>query len=550
MKRLTLLGAVAVVAASALPGMADAARLTGVVVAKDSARHTIAVASGSTVRTVRVAKLGAAAVGRRVDVNGTRLADGTFRGQKVRVGAKAAQVNFGAVIVRNDGANQRLIVSAGGTVFTVRYAGGASFASEGTGLQPGDQVKVSADVGKNGLEAGEGDVKETGHVGQLKIEGIFIKGGNDGFDLAVVHRGLVRVHFKLGTALPSWQPGDVIVLVVTVNDDGSFTLVVGRPDDQSGKTGDDNKGTGDTKPNPPTGDTLGATGILGSREGGKVSVTTDGGTVSCSVPATMNISVFSTGEKVTIYCKKRDGVFWLVGMKSEKATVTDPGATTTPPTPPAPTTSAGVLAEGPAGSVTVKLEDGSTVSCKLDKAVPSGLFKAGDKVKMTCTGGTLTGLRSDVASWNPTTNELGIGGLLTAGSGGTATVQKDGASVSCGLVSGLDLTTTIALGTKVWMSCKVRDGALAFALVQVGDQLTLKADGTGERYAGGTFARGTDSVTVTREDSSTLTCAAPASVDLSAFAAGSKVKIRCRLAGSAWKLSMITDGTHTVEVPL
>ena len=277
-------------------------------------------------------------------------------------------------------------------------------------------------------------------------------------------------------------------------------------------------------------------------------MTTDGGVVSCSVPTTMNISVFATGDKVTIYCKKRDGVFWLVAMKSEKATVTDPGTTTT--TPPAPTTSAGVLADGPAGSVTVKLEDGSTVSCKLDKAVPAGLFKTGDKVKMTCTNGTLTGLRSDVAQWNPTTNELGISGLLTAGSGGMATVQKDGASVSCGLATGMDLTTTVALGTKVWMSCKVREGVLVFALVQVGDQLTLKADGTGERYASGTFARGADSVTVTREDSSTLTCAAPASVDLSAFAAGSKVKVRCRLAAGAWRLSLITDGTHTVEVPV
>jgi hypothetical protein len=547
MKRLTLLGAVAAIAVSALPGMASAARLSGVVVAKDSARHTIAVASSGQVRTVRVAKLGAVAVGRRVDVTGTKLADGTFRGQKVRVGKKAAQVRFGAVIVRNDDANQRLIVSAGGTVFVIRYAGGASFASEGSGLQPGDQVKVSADVDKGGLAAGEGDVKETGHVGQLKIEGIFIKGGNDGFDLAVVHRGLVRVHFKLGSALPDWQPGDVIVLVVTVNGDNSFTLVQGRPDDRSGKTGDDNKGTGDTKPTTPTGDSLYATGILGSRDDGKVNVTTDGGVVTCKVPTTMNISVFATGDKVTIACKKRDGVFWLVGMKSDKATVTDPGTGTT--TPPAPVNSAGVLGDGPEGSVTVKLEDGSTVSCKLDKQVPAGLFKAGDKVKVTCTNGTLTGLRSDVAQWNPTTSELGVGGPLTAGSGGTATVEKDAVKVSCGLAAGIDLTTYIALGTKVWMSCKVREGVLVFNLVQVGDQLTLKADGTGERYAAGTFARGADSVTVTREDSSTLTCAAPASLDLSSFAVGSKVKVKCRLVAGVWTLKLISDSTHSVEVP-
>ena len=38
------------------------------------------------------------------------------------------------------------------------------------------------------------------------------------------------MHFTLGTQLPAWQPGDVIVLLVTVNDDGSFTLVQGNTD--------------------------------------------------------------------------------------------------------------------------------------------------------------------------------------------------------------------------------------------------------------------------------------------------------------------------------
>jgi hypothetical protein len=298
-----------------------------------------------------------------------------------------------------------------------------------------------------------------------------------------VHRGLVRVHFKLGSTLPDWHPGDLVVLVVTVNEDGSFTLVDGRTD---GTKGQDPKGDGDQKPATPTGDTIGATGTLTGRDDGKVSVTTDRGVVSCKVPTTMNISVFAIGDKVTIYCKKRDDVFWLVGMKSDKATVTDPGTTTPTPTPPpAPVSTAGVLTDGPAGSVTIKLENGTTVSCKLDKQVPAGLFRAGDKVKVTCLNGTLTGLRSDISSWNPTTNELGIGGLLTAGSGGTATVKHDDVSVSCSLAASLDLTTLVPLGTKVWMSCKVRDGANVFALVSVGDQLTLKADGTGERYAAG-----------------------------------------------------------------
>ena len=58
MKKLMLLGAVVALAASALPGAAAAGRFTGVVVAKDSARHTIAVVIGKQVRTVRTARLG------------------------------------------------------------------------------------------------------------------------------------------------------------------------------------------------------------------------------------------------------------------------------------------------------------------------------------------------------------------------------------------------------------------------------------------------------------------------------------------------------------
>src|SRR5689334_20164457 len=73
MKKLMLLGAVMALAASALPGAAAAGQFTGVVVAKDSARQTIAVVIGKQVRTVRIAKTAKAAVGQRVTVTGARL---------------------------------------------------------------------------------------------------------------------------------------------------------------------------------------------------------------------------------------------------------------------------------------------------------------------------------------------------------------------------------------------------------------------------------------------------------------------------------------------
>ena len=155
-------------------------------------------------------------------------------------------MKFGGVVVRYNAAKSQLIVSAGGTVFGLRYTGGAALADDSASLDPGDQVTVNADVGKTGLDAGEGDVKETGHTGQVKIVGIFLRGGNDGFDVAIVHRGQVRVHFTLGTQLPAWQPGDVIVLLVTVNDDGSFTLVQGNTDHDPSKSDDGNKSGDDS----------------------------------------------------------------------------------------------------------------------------------------------------------------------------------------------------------------------------------------------------------------------------------------------------------------
>src|SRR5690349_15689981 len=117
MKKLMLLGAVAALAASALPGAAAAGRFTGVVVAKDTARHTMAVVSGKQVRTVRVARTAQGAVGQRVNVTGTRLSDGTYKRTKVKPLGRATQVKFGAVVVSYNASKSQLIVSAGGTVF-------------------------------------------------------------------------------------------------------------------------------------------------------------------------------------------------------------------------------------------------------------------------------------------------------------------------------------------------------------------------------------------------------------------------------------------------
>jgi hypothetical protein len=546
MKKLALLGAVAGLAAVALPGAAMAGQLSGVVVAKDAARRSVALATRGDVHTVRTARFGALKLGQRVAVAGATLGDGTFSARRVRVGGRAKQVRFRAVVVRHEPAKRRLIVSAGGTVFAFRFSAGPTFASDG-GLAPGDQVTVSADVKKQELEASHGDVKETGHVEALKLEGIFLHQGQDSFDIAVVHRGLVHIRFTPGTELPEWKPGDIVYVVVSVGSDGAFAFLGGRTDGKPGS--DDHAGDTDTTGDHNTGDAtkteIEVYGVLTDRSATLVSVLReDGTTAACAVPAALDLSLFSPGENVYIHCLKREGRFVLQWIKSAHAAVKDDGH--------GEAWFAGTLAEVSSSSVSVKTEDGRLVSC----AAPSGLdltaFRAGDKVKLVCALRTgtfmLSALRSEGAFVNVDTGEVGLTGVLTERSATAVTVNSDGASLHCASTA-LD-PTMFALGEKVSLSCKRRDAGLVVSVIY-SSQGWLMADGTGERTVYGTLLeRGESSLTVKLESGASVSCAAPATIDLSAFHAGDKVKMRCRLKEGQWRLSLLRSETATVEVPL
>src|SRR4051812_327776 len=115
MKRIAAL--IVVAAAGVLSAQAGAATFKGSVVARDSARHSVAVATKSgTVRTVRVQHM--AALGARVTVHATALRDGTFRATKVSASGRASRARLHGVVVRH--ARTRAFLSAGGTVMAVK----------------------------------------------------------------------------------------------------------------------------------------------------------------------------------------------------------------------------------------------------------------------------------------------------------------------------------------------------------------------------------------------------------------------------------------------
>jgi hypothetical protein len=138
------LAAIVTVLVAALPAAgAGPATFRGVVVAKDSRLHGIAVAAkNGVVRTVRVAVR--EPVGARVDMKATRLRDGTFRATRISSHGRTDKALIrGAVVVRQ--LRGRLLVRAGRSAFSIRWARRTS-ALAGPTLRPGTVINATVGI--------------------------------------------------------------------------------------------------------------------------------------------------------------------------------------------------------------------------------------------------------------------------------------------------------------------------------------------------------------------------------------------------------------------
>ncbi len=302
MKRL-LLFAAAASAVLALP--ATAAACSGVVVAKDQARHALVIASrGGVVRTVRApGQVRAARAGERLVFSARRLSDGTFKAGSFRPAGRARHAVLRGTVVRHRAS--RILLSTGGSVIGVRGVNRHHRA--------GDRVQVRVRIGRNGLTATS--FKDLGHANSLELEGIFldVKGGQ--LRLAVEHRGEVFVTVPPGFQLPPLRPGDEIELDVSVDaTTGAFTLLSIRTDEEEeGEQGKvEVRGTitnmSDT-----------SITVSPGREGHDAADDADGnGTpVTCAVTDKSLLAGFRMNDKVEMRCAMVKGTLTLVRLKKE-----------------------------------------------------------------------------------------------------------------------------------------------------------------------------------------------------------------------------------------
>jgi len=266
------------------------------------------------------------------------------------------------------------------------------------------------------------------------------------------------VHVPDGVEAPAFGAGDEIALVVTVEDDGSFTLVKGENENEPGDgEGDDDGGVDIGHEH------FSVAGILSSLSDESVGVKVDGHgePVRCAVPDEFDLAGFAVGQKVFMTCNYRDGHFELLVLKQKEA-------------PPAGEyfSVEGSIAELDSSHVSVEVADREEpVTCR----VPAGMdllgFTAGDEVKMYCQrvdgGFVVKALLSDHAQISPDGSWFVVEGTILDVNSLHVTVSVDDhpSPVTCAVVGGADLSA-FAAGDDVRMKCKLLDGGFKLKLLE------------------------------------------------------------------------------------
>ena len=224
-KTIALLVTIAGLAVAASP--ASAAGFKGVVVAKDSSRSAVAVASANgAIHTFRSAKAQGLRVGQSVSASGSRLGDGTYRTATLRVTGQAKTTRVRGTVVRYQKAQRRLLVAGGSMTFALQNRASArALASRADDTpKPGDQIVATVNVSTGTPLATT--VTTLGHLGTLEVDGIVTKLDTGSIQLLVAKAGYVTIALPAGFVLPAGLAVfDEVSLKVDVSTTGALTLV-------------------------------------------------------------------------------------------------------------------------------------------------------------------------------------------------------------------------------------------------------------------------------------------------------------------------------------
>ena len=237
--------AVALVAACAvaLPAAAAAAKpklaakpvtVRGVVVARQQARGTLVVATAKgAVATLRTSA--ARRVGARIAVRATQLADGTYGAGSVTGRGTARRARVHGVVVSS--AKGRLVLSAGGSVFSVGRARVLSAVGGSGDPQPGSVVNATLSIDSSNGTVAESNVQQVGQASLVSLEGTISSLASGSLVLAAEAGAVTTVAIPSSIVLPSTiAAGDRVELLAQFAA-GAFTLVSIQDDHAAASSG-------------------------------------------------------------------------------------------------------------------------------------------------------------------------------------------------------------------------------------------------------------------------------------------------------------------------
>ena len=298
MKRLAILVPVAAAAAAVAVPTAGAGTFKGIVVKRDAARHTIAVASPSgVVRTVRTSRLRTA--GTRVSVSAAKLSDLTFRASRVTVLGRAGAARVHGVVLRHLPA--RTLVSAGGSVLSIRTTG-RTFASANS-MRPGTIVNARVRISRGALSAPR--LLQAGQATVFEAEGTIAS--LSPLELTVEHGVTITLTVPAALTLPSsLAVGDRVEAIVSF-DGTTYTLVTLK--DENEAQDEDNDQNEDRQEVEVEGT---VTAVAADSSSITVQSGRDGSTpVTFAVPAGFDLRGVKAGDRVEAKGFRKDGVLTL-----------------------------------------------------------------------------------------------------------------------------------------------------------------------------------------------------------------------------------------------
>ena len=302
MKRLALLVPAAAAAAAVAVPTAGAGTFRGIVVERDAARHTIAVASPSgVVRTVRTNRLRAA--GTRVSVSAAKLPDLTFRASRVTALGRARAARVHGVVLRQLPA--RTLVSAGGSVLSIRTTA-RTFASASS-MRPGTIVNAHVRISRGSLSAPR--LLQAGQATVFEAEGTIAS--LSPLRLTIEHGVTITLTVPAALTLPSsLAVGDRVEAIVSF--DGTTYTLVTLKDEQEAQDEDNNDDEDRQE--------VEAEGTVTAVAADSSSITVqsqhDGATpVTFAVPAGFDLRGVKAGDRVEAKGFRKDGVLTLAKLE-------------------------------------------------------------------------------------------------------------------------------------------------------------------------------------------------------------------------------------------